>query len=451
MPTLPPRFATVIVRFSALFRQRTWRHAEALLLGAILAPGVRTVASALRALGRADDPHFSNYHRVLSRAVWAPRHASRILLQLLVHAFVPTGPIVIGIDDTLERRHGARIAAKGIFHDPVRSTERRNVNAMGLRWLSAMLLAPVPWAERIWALPVLTALAPAPAYAAARGHRHKRLIVWARQLLRQLHRWLPGRPLVMVADGSFAALELLTALAPTMTCITRVRLDMALFAPVPKRRRRRPGRPRTTGRRLPTLAARATSRRTVWTELRVADWYGRGPRRLEVASGTAIWRGSDSPHYLLPIRWLLVRDPSGRGTVQALLSTDLTLTPAAILGYFVRRWQVEVTFEEARRHLGVETQRQWSDRAIARTTPVLLGLVSLVTLLAHELTHDGVLPTAQSAWYHKPLPTFSDAFAAVRLACWRQEYRRVAEKRRSPQNSSRAMIARLTNLLARAA
>jgi hypothetical protein len=160
-------------------------------------------------LGRSRERHFVNYHRVLSRAVWSPRAAARVLLHPLIKAFVPRGPVVLGIDDTIERRRGARIAAKGIYRDPVRSSHSHFVKASGLRWLSVMLLAPIPWAQRVWALPVLTALAPSERHNREQGRRHKRLTDWARQMLRQVARWLPGRTLVVVADSSFAALDLL--------------------------------------------------------------------------------------------------------------------------------------------------------------------------------------------------------------------------------------------------
>ena len=155
----PPRFATLILAFASLFLQRSWRHAEVLLGGAILAPGHRTVTSVLRITGLARERHFVNYHRVLNRAAWCPRAASRVLLGLLTSAFVPSGPVVLGVDDTIERRRGRRITAKGIYRDPVRSSHGHFVKASGLRWLSLMLLAPIPWAGRTWALPFLTALA----------------------------------------------------------------------------------------------------------------------------------------------------------------------------------------------------------------------------------------------------------------------------------------------------
>jgi hypothetical protein len=448
MSALPTRFASVILTFAHLFRQRTWRYAETLLIGAILAPGVRTVAGVLRVVGLAHERHFGNYHRVLSRAVWVPRAASRALLRLLVRVFVPAGPVVVGIDDTIERRRGAKIRAKGIYRDPVHSSHSHFVKASGLRWLSVMLLAPIPWAKRVWALPVLTALAPSERYNQERGRRHKRLTDWARQLLRQLRRWLPGRPLIMVADATFAALDLLAALAPDLTCITRFRLDARLYAPPPPRRPHTAGRPRAKGRRLPALSAVLASRATRWARLTVPGWYGETSRAIDVASATAVWYSHGTA---VPIRWVVVRDPLRRFDPQALLSTDLALDPLAIVQYFVQRWQVEVTFEEARRHLGLETQRQWSERAIARTTPVLLALFSLVTLLATRLVRAGVLPMAQAAWYQKATPTFSDALAAVRAELWRQQAFAISSGSAEIPKPARRLVARLTDVLCHAA
>ena len=175
MPRLPSCFAPVILTFAPLFFQRSWRHAEVLLTGVIIAPGQRTVTSILRITGLARERRFVKYHRVLNRTAWCPRVASRTLLGLLVTAFAPKGSVVLGIDDTIGRRRGKRIAAKGIYRNPVRSSHGHFVKASGLRWLSLMLLAPVPWAQQVWALPFLTALAPSERYCQQRGRQHKTL------------------------------------------------------------------------------------------------------------------------------------------------------------------------------------------------------------------------------------------------------------------------------------
>ena len=417
MLRLPPRFAEVILCFAPLFFQRSWRHAEMLLIGAILTPGQRTVTSILRITGLGRERRFVNYHRVLNRAAWSGRAAARVLLGLLLDAFVPKGPVILGLDDTIERRRGKRIRAKGIYRDPVRSSHGHFVKASGLRWLSLMVLVPVPWAGRVWALPFLTALAPSERYSREHRKRHKKLTDWARQLVLQARRWMPKRPLVLVADSSFAALELLATLVRHgVICVTRLRLDAALYKPAPPRRPGTIGRPRTKGARLPSLAEVLTDTATPWQRVIVPGWYGEGDRLVEICSGSAVWHHAGLP--VVPIRWVLLRDPHGRFDPQALLCTDRAQDPVQIVRWFVQRWQVEVTFREVRDHLGVETQRQWSDKAIARTTPCLLGLFSIVTLLGTRVGHHARLRVSATAWYHKKRPTFSDTLAAVRRHVW---------------------------------
>ena len=421
MLRLPTRFADVVLCFAPLFCQRTWRHAEVLLLGAILAPGRRTVTGLLRIVGLRRERRFVNYHRVLNRAVWSGRAAAQRLLGLLLAAFVSRdGPVVLGLDDTIERRWGRRIAARGIYRDPVRSSRSHFVKTSGLRWLSLMLLAPIPWAGRVWALPFLTALAPSERYCRQRARRHKTLTDWGRQMALQARRWLPGREVVLVADSSFAALDFLATLTRRgLVCITRLRLDAALYEPAPPRRPGAVGRPPTKGARLPTLAKRLADPATAWQRMVVPGWYGEGERLVEIHSGTAVWRHAGLP--VVPLRWVLLRDPLGRFDPQALLCTDPAREPLQIIRWFVQRWQVEVTYRAVRDHLGVETQRQWSDKAIARTTPCLLGLFSLVTLLASRLSRRARLAVATDAWYRKPHPTFVDTLAAVRREIWRAQ------------------------------
>jgi len=430
MLTLPTEYITILEAFACVFTKRIWLHAQILLMGAILAPGQRTVTAILRIMGLSAEKHFQNFHRVLNRAVWSSREASRLLLGLLVAAFAFWGPVVMGLDDTIERRRGAKIKAKGIYRDPVRSSHSHFVKASGLRWLSLMLLAPIPWAKRVWALPFLTVLAPSARYYQGRQRSHKKLTDWARQVLLQVRRWLPGRKLVVVMDASFAAIDFLwqvAKLAHPITLIARFRLDAALYAPAPKRKPRPIGRPRKKGKRLPTLQQALKDTRTHWKKVVIPDWYGQGRKKVEIVSSTAVWFHNGMPP--LPIRWVLIRDPQGKFKPQALLCTDLAARPEQILKWFVMRWQLEVTFHEVRDHLGVETQRQWSDWAIARTTPALLGLFSLVALLAHTHAHKGKIPVRQDAWYSKPLPTFSDALALVRQELWQHRYFQLSQKR----------------------
>lgn len=219
-----------------------------------------------------------------------------------------------------------------------------------------MLLAPVPWAGRIWALPFLTALAPSERHCRERGRQHKKLTDWGRQLALQARRWLPGRKLVVVADSGFAALEFLAALSRRgLACATRLHLDAALYDPAPLRLAGTVGRPRTKGKRLANLSKVLTDPATIWQRVTVPGWYGEGERSVEISTNTAVWRHSGMP--VVPIRWVLVRDPLGRFDPQALLCTDQACDAVQVLRWFIQRWQLEVTFREVRDHLGVETQR----------------------------------------------------------------------------------------------
>jgi hypothetical protein len=452
MLPLPPAIIGVLRHFERCFSAQVWDWAQILVVGAILAPGQRTVAAILRVMGLRDEAQFQNYHRVLSRARWSSRALSRTVLHLLVAAFVPAdAPIVVGLDDTIERRRGAKIAAKGIYRDPVRSSKGHFVKASGLRWLSMQLLTPIPWAERVWSLPFLTVLAPSERYYQERGQRHRKLTDWARQMIRQLRRWLPDRTLVVVADSSSAVLELLAhaaGLAHPVTMITRLRLDAALYDPATERAPGTKGRPRLNGARQPTLAQRLADPQTTWDSLTL-PWYGGGTATREVATGTAVWYHTGMPPVAL--RWVLIRDPAGHVNPQALLCTDPQVRPAQIITWFVWRWQLEVTFHEARAHLGIETQRQWSDRAILRTTPVLLGLFSLVTLLAHHLLGGGFLPVRHAAWYAKSTPTFVDALALVRRQLWPLGISYLSSGVPDLVQIPRAQLDRLTDTLAFAA
>jgi hypothetical protein len=328
MRTLPAMMLHLLNPFMPLFSRRVWPYVQVLLAGAILAPGKRTVSAALRVMGLGQTRHFQRYHRVLNRATWSGREASRVLLRLLVKTFVPDGPMIIGVDETLERRWGKKISAKGIYRDPVRSTHERFVKASGLRWVCLMLLVPVPWARRVWALPFLSILAPSERYAAERGKHHKKITDWAPQALLLVRRWWPEREIVAVADSAYASLRLLAScrrfLPQPVTFITRLRLDAALYDPAPPHTAGQMGRPRLKGERLPNLSVVAEDSSTVWASAIVEDWYGGGKRTLQVASATAVWYSTGLP--AVPIRWVLVRDPQGEFKTQALLCAP-TLVP----------------------------------------------------------------------------------------------------------------------------
>jgi DDE superfamily endonuclease len=419
MPPLPDAIILVLAPFAPLFSQRVWGHAQVLLLGAMLAPGTRTVTAALRVMGLSGERHFTNYHRVLNRATWSALQGSQILLGLLITLLVPPGAtIVLGADDTVERRSGRKITAKGCYRDAVRSTKKHVIRCFGLKWVSMMLLVPVPWSQRVWALPFLTALC----WPAQKGgrRRHKTSIDWVRQMMKQVRRWLPGQRLVLVVDGGFAAVSLaLACVTHHVVMVSRLRWDAALYHPPQPQPPGKRGRKPTKGPRQRSLQAWAERSGTPWEDIEV-DWYGGQRKTLWVFSRTGLWYTPGLPP--VDMRYVLVADPEGKLRMEAFFCTDLQATSVEILQWVVMRWSVEVTFEEARAHLGVETQRQWSNRAIARTTPILLGVFSLVTVLALQWRQDGQIPVPVTAWYHKAEPTFADCLALVRQHLWRARY-----------------------------
>lgn len=412
----PPEFSEIISIFSPIFSKKVFERAGQLLLGTILTRGKRTVCGVLRTLGLKDITNWDLYHRVLSRAKWSPLLCAQKLLQMLIKYFVGTSTLVFGMDETVERRWGPKIKARGIYRDAVRSSKNHFVKCSGLRWVCTMLLTPIPWANRIWALPFLSVLAPSERFHQSCGKRHKTLSDWARQICLLLHRWLPGFELIMLGDGSYSVMELLASTRNYLTWITRFRLDAALFdfpSPCPKGQR---GRPPLKGEKLPAPQRYLNNPDTLWRQVRFSKWYDEQNKLMDITSGTAIWYRGGKP--IVPLKWVLIRDPEAKHDPICIQSTNLDLEPFEIVCHYIKRWQVEVTFEEVRAHLGVETQRQWADLSILRTTPVLMALFSIVTLWANFLNHKQLLTAFQTAWYYKPYPTFSDAVAAVRYRIW---------------------------------
>ena len=326
---------TILTEFGpAIYEISAWHKIEVLVAGAIVATGKGTVSAVLRVMGMSQERNYAKYHQVLSRAVWSGLEVSAILLRLLLRTFDTGGPLVFGVDETIERRRGEKIAAKGIYRDAVRSSKSHFVKASGLRWMSMMWLADIPFAQRVWALPFLTALAASERYYQERGRAPKKITDWARQMVFQVRRWLPQRDLVVVADSAYAALDFLLACASLtrpVTAITRLRLDAALYEPAPPYPGR--GRPRKKGRRLPTPQQLIDKPDTVWQRVTL-PWYDHRLRELDIAAFTAVWYHTGLP--ALPIRFVLIRDVAGQFDPQVLLSTDLSLTPEQILAFFSR-------------------------------------------------------------------------------------------------------------------
>ncbi|UEM20207.1 transposase [Skermanella mucosa] len=415
-PPLPEAFCRWLAPALAVFSPTCRPQAAALAVGALLALGPRTVAGALRALGLAGRADFATFHRVLSRDVWSGLALARRLTRALVRVFALLGPVVVGLDHTLERRRGPRVRPAAHYYDPVRSSRaqghqprpalglghaagRGAVRPQGLGAADAQRAGAEPslLPGRGPAIPAghgVGAQPAAPGAALAAGARHGR---------GDGRRVRLGRPAARVGPRNDRG-------DPAPPGRPAVRLP----APRPPGRG---GRPATKGKAQTKLAKRRHDAGEPWQRFALLVRTGRRhAREAEFISGTALWHHPGEPP--VAVRWILVRYPGSKRDPDALACTDLTADPLVILGWFSRRWLMELTYEEARAHLGVETQRQHADKAVFRTTPVLFGLYSLVALHVQAFAGQLDLTPRRAAWYPKTAPTFADALAAVRIALW---------------------------------
>ena len=418
MFSLPPEVQSILLPFASLFSTTVWQNASILAIGAILCIGKRTVTSALKVMGLKDEKRFVNYHRVLNRAKWNTLLAAKILLGLIIRLVPESWPLIILIDETIERRKGQKIKAKGCYRDAVRSSQKKVIHCFGLKWISMMAVIPLPWSKRPWSLPFLTVLASSKSYNKSQNKRHKTTVDWTCQMVMQIRRWLPYHPIVLVGDGAYAAVKLALCcigLPTPVNLVSRLRLDAALYDPPPADQPGKRGPKPKKGDRQPSLVERIKDQSTQWLPITM-DWYDGIQYNLEVFSGISLWY---TPGFKpVRIKWVVVRDPAGKLPTEAFFTTDLQASEEQILTWFVLRWNVEVTFEELRTHLGVETQRQWSDLAIARTTPSLFGMFSVIVLMALEITKNKTMSILNCAWYQKSDATFSDVIALVRRHIW---------------------------------
>lgn len=256
MPTLPTEIMVLLNAFAPLLDARVFENAKILVIGAILAPGKRTVTSALRVTGLIEEAQYQNYHRVLNRAKWSGLAASKILLLLIVATFIPPGmPVILIADETIERRYGRKIKMLGMFRDAVKSSRKHTVITPGLRWVSMMVLVKVPWSSRLWALPFLTVLAPSRKVNEANGKRHKTSPHWVRQMICQVRLWLPDREVILGTDGGLAAIETghrCINFRQPVRYFSRLRLDASLYAAPKPKPASQPGPQSRVGERLPS-------------------------------------------------------------------------------------------------------------------------------------------------------------------------------------------------------
>jgi hypothetical protein len=407
---LPEPVRAVFDPLAPAFTRPTHHRFILLALAAILTVGGHTIANLLRCLGALAPGHPSSYHRVFSRDRWSSWALARRFAEAVLARFAPDGPIELAADDTVDEHRGKHVYGKGCHRDPVRSTQSFTAYRWGHKWVVVAALVRVPFATRRWALPLLVAL-----YRPKdQGRRHKTASQLVRQMLRVLMRWFPGRTFVAAADGNYATHELaeLAARHPgRLTFVSKFYPDANLVAPPPEYSGL--GRPRVKGADLPDPAA--VVRDAPAREALEVAWYGGGRRRVEVVTGTGLWYKGGRP--LVPVRWVFVHDLTGTHRDEYFFTTDVALTPTAVIETYTGRWSIETTFQEMRSYVGLETTRGWSRETVLRVAPCLFGLYTVVAWLYAELPARWARARVV-VWPGKRDVAFSDAITAVRRWLW---------------------------------
>jgi hypothetical protein len=416
MYNLPSEIICVLAPFLTLFSQPVSKNALTLIIGALLCKKQRTVAACLRALNLQDAAQFTNYHRVLNKAKWSSLYGAKILLGLILKSLPLGASAYVVLDDTLERRNGKKIKALGCFRDAIRSTSEKTFCCFGLRWLVFTVIIFPPWCKQPWALPFLTLLTEAEIERKEQGKRHKKKLDWARQGVKQIVRWFKDIKFILVGDSEFACIEFgKSCVKSGVTLVSRLKMNTRLFDfPIDHIGKRKVGRPRKLGKRLPGFKELINDKNQHWQAAEVRSYGGRLEKIQYLTGSSLLYR---SP-LVLPIRWVLIKRLNSEDVI-ALFSTDLHMDPKVIIETFILRWNIEVTFELSRENLGIESQRQWSDLAIQRTTPALFALYSISTLIGMELHKANKINVESTAWYKKEEATFSDILITIRKEIWR--------------------------------
>lgn len=412
MPNLPPDMVALLAPFANIFaRRKSFSKMQILMMGALLAKGGVTVCACLRAVGLASTRQFSRFHRLLNRDRLDMLLGAKLLLFMLVNRFCVDGILSFSCDDTLERRRGRKIKARGWFRDAVLSTPQQVVTSQGLRWMPVMLLVSVPLVKRIMALPFMTILVPAEREQQRINRRHVTPQRRATQIACLLRRWFRRKAIRLVGDTGYACKTLARrCMQLNISLITRLRVGSRFFEAAPPRTGKR-GRPKSKGVRLPAPADIAKT--LSWTRQTILG-YGGLDQECETAQFDCVWAPMTGG-LPIPVRICFLRDPGDPAKPPFhIVVMGPAISAATALELYIARWGQEVVHRDVREHLGMETQRQWSDQAIARTTPMIFALYSLTVVMASQIHDHSPVQPAQASWYPKHDVTFADCLRAVR-------------------------------------
>jgi DDE superfamily endonuclease len=378
MASRPPAVREVFSEWADEFSETIWPRFQLLVFAAIVCVGRHTVCRLLRIAGALAEGHWSSYHHVLSKRRWSTWRLARILAEHVVDRFVPRGTIAISGDDTVTQHRGKQVYGKGRYRDAVRSTHSYTAWRWGHKWVVLAVHVQLPGTNRPWALPVLCALYRSPEENKRPGRRHKTPCDLMRQLLCVLLRWFPRRKFLFAGDGGYGthALARFASRQPRLTLVSKFYKDANLHDLPPQRKPGANGRPPVKGRKrsAPETVVAKTKRRH---RLSVV-WYGGGRRQVAAVTGTGHWyKGGEG---LVPVRWVFVEDLTGTPRDEDFFTTDVALTPKQIIEAYTGRWAIEVTFEEVREPVGLESTRGRCARTVLRAEPGLFGWYTLVAL-----------------------------------------------------------------------
>jgi hypothetical protein len=419
MINLPSVAEPLLMSFSIAFTEPTFQRSLVLLVGAILAKGRRTITNLLWAVGDLAEGDPSDYHRVFSRAPWSLWNVGRVLAVAVIELAATDDWIRVIVDCTVAESKGKKVYGKGCHHDAVRSTDTHKAYRWGHRWIVLAVAVKFPFCSRPWALPVLAALYRPEQLNEKEGRRHKTPIQLARGLMSILLNWFPDKKFVLLGDGGYASHDLARFCyrhRHRLALVAKFGPDGALYAPPPPpKKNKKGGRPRVKGKKLKTPGVVvATSRLRKIT----VSWYGASERQVRVCHGHGQWYHAGAG--LVPVHWVFVRDEQGARRDEYFYTTHDAFTPEQIVTLYTVRWNLEVTFQELRAHLGFEKTRQRVPNSVLRMAPCLLGLFSVICLIYHEHLKRHKVATCDRPCYAKDEPTFTDAIATVRRIFWKE-------------------------------
>jgi hypothetical protein len=413
---IPAAAEPLVMAFEGAFTKPTFRRFVLLVTGLIVTIGRRTVSRTLRVIEPVmGEGHWCNYHRIYSQARYRLWDVGRILVGRVIRLLPAEQEIILVADDTVDGKNGENVWAKGPHRDGRRSTRKQVSIKWGHKWLVMCVLVKLPGIARPWALPILCGLCCTKKVAKQTGYRPKSPSELSLQFLIRLMRWFPNRRFILLGD-SRATSHRLACFAhrhsDRVTLVSRLRSDANLYAKPAARKT--PGRPARKGPKLPAPSKQVPQ---LTPQQSIIAWYGSSRRKIKHVSETGLWY---SVHQVavVPIRWVCVLGNKGLEDAY-FYSTQQSMDARRIVELYAMRWNIEVTFEEARVLLGLETTRHWCKQSVLRATPILMGLFTAVSLMWNELCGSIAKELlSQTPCYRKQSMTFSDVLYLVRREIW---------------------------------